>query len=117
MGDSETEADAGADDRYFPQIDVAVQMEDRQIKVKSGRRAEFVLPIEVDADVRIVLRSRSCIRVGSGQCGSLILDSPVHGEQRKRFACLTAKSEAMGVDNFAHSDLIVEDAGGEIDRN
>src|SRR5438445_11959872 len=116
MPDSKTEADACADDRYFPHINITVQMEEHQIQVNSGRRTEFVFPIEVDADVRIVLRSRSGIGVGSGQRGSLILKSPVQGEQRKRFARLTAKSEAVSIDDVAHRDLIVEEAGGEIDR-
>src|SRR5437879_1181230 len=117
MRDSKTEADAGADDRYFPYINVTVQMEDHQIQVNSGRRTEFVFPIEVDAEVCIVLRSRSGIGVGSGQCGSLVLNSSVQGEQRKRFARLSAVSEAVSIDDVAHRDLIVEDAGGEIDRN
>src|SRR6267143_4357998 len=117
MGDSETEADAGADDRHFTQIDVAVQMEDHQIQVNSGRRAEFVFPIDIDADVCVVRRSRSCIRVRGGQRGGLILESPVHRDKRKRFAGLTSKSEAMGINNVANCRLIVEDAGREIDRN
>src|SRR6266850_691754 len=92
-------------------------MEDHQIQVNSGCRTEFIFPVDLDAYCLVVLRSRSGIGVRCCQSGSLILEPSVHRKQRKRFARLAAKSKAMGIDEVAHRHFIIEDTGGEIDRN